>query len=1116
MPEERHTYHRVVPYIFILIDADEKKGGINIFKTSYPKKFQKVFKIFPIIPLYGDMRVEVMLVLQQCHHWEDEMESQWENRKKMRLERNYELTYHRDAIRAEYRQRLCEFTTLLNEVKVYQQLSKTITPEMLEKIFTCILSCLKALSNWSAKVIEQSSWKFANPLDIETLKKISKSKGLSSETLHKGHEYESVVSYNYSDAELHVLIDVIGMIKGLGGIMMKYEFLFVPLLRRFIHDEFQNFLQQELARPLRKAHKRKRQEVKDVMLQMREIGADWLELGNKNDFEHKKAELATYNRDYPRRATAPTYTQIVLVRRMCQWIYSPRAEGMKGGFMKEKDLKKEWIPRWEAFDNASYFYQYLLNYHQTVRLLTDMSHLWYREFYLEMTQCVQFPIRMSMPWIMTDYLIRTPSMKENMFFPMDIYNDAGSRALVTLHQQFLYDEVEAECDLSFMQLIFHLSIDVFKFYKTVASSALIDQAYRSTYQTMKPSAGRLTNSRYVALCSQRQINLLGRSVDLKLLITEHVNLYMRDNIEYAIKKFTSQGLTSVIQLKMLLDNARLAHKLLTMHIPLDPWEDMFKEMNSDVSVSSFRGRIVLHIFSELVADVMSDFTYNSGTERFIRSRHHWVDRPDRGRPPRGVAPHFWFGKSFNQCFERHAALSKGFFGVEHIEAIVELLGVEELPLLIHEVLYHLENKLLYDFGPYVTVLTGAIPPGIKLPATQFGVIGGYGLFDLKLGNSIASYPELRSGAFQYLREIGNTLIFIQLLEKVLNKKKDFSFNFTAFFAGMRPHPTQASNKDFSTAPETPFINGPPCQPFLTVISETLQIAQSMTGVVDATHVANVYKSAINAAEVHCYEGVQQQSLFTATMMHLKQSVNKHVAEEWRGRVPDEGHVVEIENPGDFARLFSALLFIFCQAPSKQFPDDDLEAFGVGFLWGGCSILHLMGLTRRFAMLDFTYHVLKLDFLSPLERVDQIAKKKKKKEAAAPAADQHMITFLKNAKWVKAMNEKIGVSLESYFPSSEAKFDPITPPSARDPSSSQFIRAGTARIGAGSPRPDFATSVQPPANAPGVPPTAPPPSGPPGPPGPPGAPPLGPPTGPPADPNADPTSMFGAPPPRPGE
>jgi hypothetical protein len=137
------------------------------------------------------------------------------------------------------------------------------------------------------------------------------------------------------------------------------------------------------------------------------------------------------NRDFPRRATAPTLTQIQLIRRMVWSICSPDSSGMKGSFFGgDKDLKPEWVPAWKNFYNNSFFYEYILKYHDVVRKITDMSHLWYREFYLEITKCIQFPISLSMPWILTEYLINAPSIKENMFFPIDIYNDAASRSLV--------------------------------------------------------------------------------------------------------------------------------------------------------------------------------------------------------------------------------------------------------------------------------------------------------------------------------------------------------------------------------------------------------------------------------------------------------------------------------------------------------------------------------------------------------------------------------------------------------------------------------------------------------------------------------------------------------------
>ena len=60
--------------------------------------------------------------------------------------------------------------------------------------------------------------------------------------------------------------------------------------------------------------------------------------------------------------------------------------------------------------------------------------------------------------------------------------------------------------------------------------------------------------------------------------------YMRSNIENAIMRFESQDLTSIVELKMMLENARLTHELLSASLPLDPWESMFREINNCTTV----------------------------------------------------------------------------------------------------------------------------------------------------------------------------------------------------------------------------------------------------------------------------------------------------------------------------------------------------------------------------------------------------------------------------------------------------------------------------------------------------------------------------------------------------
>jgi len=43
----------------------------------------------------------------------------------------------------------------------------------------------------------------------------------------------------------------------------------------------------------------------------------------------------------------------------------------------------------------------------TIRECCDLSQMWFREFFLELTmgERIQFPIEMSLPWILTDHIL---------------------------------------------------------------------------------------------------------------------------------------------------------------------------------------------------------------------------------------------------------------------------------------------------------------------------------------------------------------------------------------------------------------------------------------------------------------------------------------------------------------------------------------------------------------------------------------------------------------------------------------------------------------------------------------------------------------------------------------
>ena len=56
-----------------------------------------------------------------------------------------------------------------------------------------------------------------------------------------------------------------------------------------------------------------------------------------------------------------------------------------------------------------------------------------------------------------------------ILYPLDLYSDSAHYALHHFGKQFLYDEIEAEVNLVFDQLVYKLSEQIFHYYKYLAA-----------------------------------------------------------------------------------------------------------------------------------------------------------------------------------------------------------------------------------------------------------------------------------------------------------------------------------------------------------------------------------------------------------------------------------------------------------------------------------------------------------------------------------------------------------------------------------------------------------------------------------------------------------------------
>jgi cytoplasmic FMR1 interacting protein len=93
---------------------------------------------------------------------------------------------------------------------------------------------------------------------------------------------------------------------------------------------------------------------------------------------------------------------------------------------------------------------------------------------------IQFPIEMSLPWILTDHVLesKNPGMMEFVLQPLDLYSDSGHFALTKFRKQFLYDEIEAEVNLCFDQFVFKISEQIFDHYKCRAAAMILDMQFQ--------------------------------------------------------------------------------------------------------------------------------------------------------------------------------------------------------------------------------------------------------------------------------------------------------------------------------------------------------------------------------------------------------------------------------------------------------------------------------------------------------------------------------------------------------------------------------------------------------------------------------------------------------------
>ncbi|XP_020575203.1 protein PIR [Phalaenopsis equestris] len=948
---ERHMLLRVLPVLVVLATSSEKDAE-SLYRRVKVNRLTSIFKNDPVIPAFPDLHLSPVAILKELSMYFPSFSSQTRfltlpapheilHRELQEYKRHYLVVNCIGTIRAEHDDFSIRFASAVNQV-INLKSTEASNPDWCREVkgnmYDMVIEGFQLLSRWTGRVWEQCAWKFSRPCkDPVTSDSIRGSTTF--------FDYEKVVRWNYTSDERKALLELVSYIKSVGSMMQRCDTLVADALWETIHVEVQDFVQDKLDTMLRTTF-RKKKDLSRILSDMRTLSADWMANTNKHDAElhvsHQEGEMSRPNIFYPR-PVALTAAQVHCLQFLiCELVSGGNLRkhgglfGNSGSGIAVDDLK-----RLETFFYKLSFFLHILDYTATISALMDLGFLWFREFYLESSRVIQFPIECSLPWMLVDNVIESqdPSLLQSILMPFDIYNDAAQYALTILKQRFLYDEIEAEVDLCFDQLLYRLTEIIFSYYKSRAASDLLDQTFLASCNDedkyfVKPIL-------FNEILKLTRVKLLGRTIDLRSLLTQRLNKIIRDNIDFLFERYESQGLCAIVELQQLLDVLKHTHNLLSKDLELDSFNLMLNEMQENLSLISYSSRLASQIWTEMQNDFFPNFILCNTTQRFIRSIKGARQAPQRA-PVSNVKSYFFCGsQDLNAAYHNLAGMYSEFFGIPHMFAVVQLIGLRSLPWIIRAILDHIAIKV-NEIVPKIYGLQDALPKSIGLLPFDGGVAGSQKIIHELL--TWGTKSELKAEVLQSLKEVGSALYWTSLLDIVLRETDTMQFIQTAPWLGL----TIGSDGQLREVDsgDSPLVSLFKSAKAAIVSNETCQNPNSFHVMSKQAEAADIiYKKNINSASV-----LEYALAFTSA------ALDKHYSK--LSANPKTGFI-DITTSKDFYRIFSGLQFEYLEEIVLDSTSKKLDSLGDSVAWAGCTIIYLLGQQLHFELFDFSYQFLNI-------------------------------------------------------------------------------------------------------------------------------------------------------------
>ncbi|OQR96397.1 p53 inducible protein [Achlya hypogyna] len=701
--EDKFSYLRVLPYVLLVLDKDGQ-GRANTFKGSKAKldAVGKLLRRYPVVPLFADLTLAPAALLGDSSFASLLPPSD-------ALPAAYDLGTVQGEVRAAGDACLRRLAQCLHAVRLLAQLPHDESPEA---TYDAVVDGVRLAAQCKGALLLVVGWKHRHPASNEALA------AAGADLKSPAVEYERVTKYNFSAAERSALVDVLRGLKSVIAALAGIHARAATPLRHAAYGRVQRFVQHTLLPIMHRTDKKKKQAATKLLRELRALVGDWVVVDTD---DYKRTRSARVFGELRARAVGPGPTQL---RQLCTLVQAlgDKRGGLSGGwgFAGQPDAD---VAALDAFYADAFFFDKVLALDVTLAALGDTGGLWLREFYLELTKCVQFPVELSVPWMLLEHDLATTGGVA-LEALLDVYNDAAGMALRQLRRQVLFDEVEAEATLCFDQLVFLLGDEL--------------------YARAKRGDDAAATSRYFSLVavSIEHPQILGRRIDVNALVGDHLSAALAKDLDTSLLRLEAGDLTLLAELEEHVTAVRRTHRRLARYFTLDELDDLEAEVLGP--------RLAAFVQQQLLDQVLPHYLLDWPTATFHRPRDTGAASP---RSSRGV-----FGST--TLSERHVTAVRA-----HLASLCRLLSASDVGLLVRTVVADLEVKIR-DVLPLCVHALGAAVPPYTLPKFLYKMEGCFMYFEGKC-KPVLDDIDLKSHIVQCFRHVGNSLGLVALLDEML-------------------------------------------------------------------------------------------------------------------------------------------------------------------------------------------------------------------------------------------------------------------------------------------------------------------------------------------------------------